>query len=156
MQLGSNSRICCRYGSHISARDNTGTSAEPERSTSRTVSRLTFNTRAISRIREYYVTARFVMTPEEYDAQGSRSSFRKPFDALEPNESPNAQKAAADLRSDAKELEKRRKVRNTIVHEVASRQGRNALISLRSHFSKRNNDAKSRSIPDNRSEADHP
>ena len=88
---------------------------------------------AADRIREYYVTARFVMTPEEYDAQGSRSSFRKPFDAFEPNESPNAQKAAADLRSDAKELEKRRKVRNTIVHEVASRQGRNALISLKHH-----------------------
>jgi hypothetical protein len=86
---------------------------------------------AADRIREYYVTARFGVPPEEYEAQGTRNNFRKPFDAFEPNETPNAQKAAADLRSDAKELEKRRKARNTIVHEVASRQGRNALLSLK-------------------------
>jgi len=86
---------------------------------------------AADRIREYYVTARFGVPSEEYDAQGTRNNFRKPFDAFEPNATPNAQKAAADLRSDAKKLDKRRNARNTIVHEVASRQGRNALLSLK-------------------------
>jgi hypothetical protein len=86
---------------------------------------------AADRIREYYVTARFDMPLEEYESQGTRNSFRKPFDAFEPNETPNAQKAAASLRSDAKGLDRRRNARNTIVHEVASRQGRNALLSLK-------------------------
>jgi hypothetical protein len=86
---------------------------------------------AADRMREYYVTARFGMPTEEYEAQGTRISFTKPFKAFDPNETPNAQKAAADLRSDAKKLEKRRSARNTIVHEVASRQGRNALLSLK-------------------------
>jgi hypothetical protein len=86
---------------------------------------------AADRIREYYVTARFGVPPEEYEAQGTRNGFTKPFRAFEANETPNAQKAAADLRSDAKKLEKRRNARNTIVHEVASRQGRNALLSLK-------------------------
>jgi hypothetical protein len=86
---------------------------------------------AADRIREYYVTARFGVPPEEYEAQGTRNGFTKPFRAFEASETPNAQKAAADLRSDAKKLEKRRNARNMIVHEVASRQGRNALLSLK-------------------------
>jgi hypothetical protein len=86
---------------------------------------------AADRIREYYITARFGAPPDEYKARGARNGFTKPFGAFDVNETPNAQKAAADLRSDAKELEKRRNARNTIVHEVASRQGRNALLSLK-------------------------
>jgi hypothetical protein len=86
---------------------------------------------AADRIREYYVMARFGMTREEYEAQGRRNGFLKPFRAYEPNETPNAKQAAADLRSDAKKLDHRRSLRNTIVHDVASRQGRNALLSLK-------------------------
>ena len=86
---------------------------------------------AADRIREYYVTARFGVPLEEYEAQERRNGFTKPFKAFDKNETPNAQKAAAALRSDAKDLEKRRNARNTIVHEVASRQGRNALLSLK-------------------------
>jgi hypothetical protein len=86
---------------------------------------------AADRIREYYVMARFALTPEAYEALDRRNGFMKPFRAYESNETPNAKKAADDLRSDAKKLEKRRNARNTIVHEVASRQGRNALLSLK-------------------------
>jgi len=86
---------------------------------------------AADRIREYYVTARFGVPPEEYGAQGTRNGFTKPFKAFDANEKPNAQRAAAALRSDAKKLDKRRTTRNTIVHEVASRQGRNAILSLK-------------------------
>jgi hypothetical protein len=85
---------------------------------------------AADRVREYYVMARFDMTPEEYEATGKRNGFMKPFKVPEPNETPNAKQAADELRSDAKRLEQRRNARNTIVHEVASRQGRNALLSL--------------------------
>jgi|SRR5579871_4516289 len=86
---------------------------------------------AADRVREYYVMARFGMTPEEYEATGRRNGFMKPFKVPEPNETPNTKQAADGLRSDAKRLEQRRNARNTIVHEVASRQGRNALISLK-------------------------
>jgi hypothetical protein len=86
---------------------------------------------AADRIREYYVMARLGMTPEEYEAQGRRNGYMKPFRAFDRDEKPNAQKAAGDLRSDAKKLDQRRNARNTIVHEVASRQGRNALLSLK-------------------------
>jgi hypothetical protein len=86
---------------------------------------------AADRIREYYVMARFGQTPDEYEAQDRRNSFMKPFCVYEADEAPKAKQAAFDLRSDAKKLEQRRNVRNKIVHEVASCQGRNALQSLK-------------------------
>lgn len=87
---------------------------------------------AADRIREYFVMARFGQTREEYKAgEGKRNGFFKPFKAYEPTATPQAQQAANDLRRDAKELDTRREARNTVVHEVASRQGRNALRSLK-------------------------
>ncbi len=85
---------------------------------------------AADRVREYYVMARFGLTPEEYEATARHNGYMRPFKVPEPNETPNAKQAADGLRSDAKRLERRRDARNTIVHEVASRRGRNALMSL--------------------------
>ncbi|MDE1161189.1 MAG: hypothetical protein PW792_04490 [Acidobacteriaceae bacterium] len=86
---------------------------------------------AADRVREYYVMARFGMTPKEYEATAKRNGFMKPFKVPDQNETPNAKHAADALRSDAKELEKRRGERNKVVHEATSRRGRHALLSLR-------------------------
>ncbi len=85
---------------------------------------------AADRIREYHVMARFGERAEQYDTQFRRAGFLRPFRAYEPDASPKAKEAAADLLKDAKELESRRNARNEIVHEVASRQGRNAIVML--------------------------
>jgi hypothetical protein len=86
---------------------------------------------AADRLREYHVMARFGVTAEQYDAQFRRAGFLRPFRAYEPDGTPRAKEAAADLLKGAKELESRRSTRNEIVHEVASRQGRNAVVMLK-------------------------
>lgn len=86
---------------------------------------------AADRIREYHVMARFGITAEQYDTQFRRAGFLRPFRAYEPDATRKAKEAAADLLKDAKELESRRSARNEIVHEVASRQGRNAVVMLK-------------------------
>jgi hypothetical protein len=88
---------------------------------------------AADRIRDYFVMARFGVTAKEYATRGrGNGGYLYPFRAQQPNEAPRTKEAIDALVADVKKLEQRRNSRNKIVHEVASRQGSNAVLSLKS------------------------
>ena len=86
---------------------------------------------ASDRIRDYFVMARHGMTSKEYKKGGTgRKNYTHPFLFPDSNESPNAKTAAERIAQDAKELDRRRTLRNKMIHEVTSRQGRRAVESI--------------------------
>lgn len=88
---------------------------------------------ASDRIRDYFIMARFGIPTQEYKKLSKENrNYLRPFEAHHEGEGVSARKTAVELLPIAKELQRFRKTRNGIVHDVASRQGRNAVISLSS------------------------
>jgi hypothetical protein len=86
---------------------------------------------AADRIRDYFLAARFGTTAKEYKKSRGRNDFLRPFLELDPDETANAKTAWDELQVDARNLENRRTVRNQIVHNVTSRQGKHAVDAIR-------------------------
>jgi hypothetical protein len=86
---------------------------------------------ASDRIRDYFVMARFGMTSKDYKTlHKSNGIYARPFRMHPAGEGESAREAAFDLVSVAERLGRFRKTRNHIVHDIASRQGTNAVTSL--------------------------
>ena len=86
---------------------------------------------ASDRVRDYFVMARFNVTTDEFlKLDREHKTFHRAFTIPETDEGPNALTVLKQLRALIPTMKKNRKMRNDIVHAVASRQGQNALSSL--------------------------
>jgi hypothetical protein len=86
---------------------------------------------ASDRLRDFFTMARFGMAPEKYkDAYPRNRGYADPFRMRQSNEGELASKAAVTLQPLAEQLGAFRATRNKIVHEIASRDGRNAATSI--------------------------
>ena len=86
---------------------------------------------ASDRIRDYFVMARFGITGKEYKTLHEKNGiYARPFRMHQAGEGKLARGIALELMPFAERLGKFRRTRNDIVHGIASRRGRNALISL--------------------------
>lgn len=89
------------------------------------------------RVRDYFVMGRFQVTTEQFtkcqrDMKNWEAlQYKGPFRMPQANEGPLAKEAVEKLIPLAERLGQFRKTRNEIVHGVATRQGGNALLSLR-------------------------
>ena len=87
---------------------------------------------AADRLRDYFVMARFGITAKEYGTLDDKNGkYARPFRMHQPTDTPRAKTAAVALLKDAEKLRKHRYIRNEIVHAIASKQGENAVISLK-------------------------
>jgi len=77
------------------------------------------------RIRDYFIMGRFQVSTKKF------KNYAQPFRMHEANEGPSAREVAEKLIPLAERLGQLRRKRNEIVHTVASRQGSNALVSLK-------------------------
>lgn len=87
---------------------------------------------ASDRVRDYFIMARFRISTKEFKSLHKKNGlYARPFRTHEANEGPSAKGVAKQLIPLAERLGEFRDTRNEIVHAVASRQGNNALISLK-------------------------
>jgi hypothetical protein len=86
---------------------------------------------ASDRIRDYFVMARFLISYEDFKKLDDKNrSYNRAFTVPEPRGGPRATAVLEKLKPAAVEIRAFRQMRNSIVHEVASRQGSNALRFL--------------------------
>ena len=86
---------------------------------------------ASDRMRDYFVMARFQISYDDFRKLDDKNRrYHRPFTGPRVNEGPNATAALKKLRPVAVLVTRFRQTRNHIVHEVASRQGSNALRYL--------------------------
>jgi hypothetical protein len=86
---------------------------------------------ASDRIRDYFVMARVGIPTREYKKLHEKNSiYARPFRMHHSGEGELARKVAIEVMPLAERLGRFRRTRNEIVHGIASRRGRNALISL--------------------------
>jgi hypothetical protein len=87
---------------------------------------------ASDRIRDFFVMARFGITAKEYAKLHEKNGlYARPFRMHDATETKSAKQTALSLVKDAEALGRLRHTRNEIVHNVASRQGSNAVASLK-------------------------